>query len=165
MQYVYLMKATFGEEHGNKTLYKIGISDSPTRRAVEIGKQRGVAVTVVSEYPSDEFADLREKSLHSLFHDYWVFGEWFDLQRWVDESNNGDLAAILGSGWDWVQRWLRDVGGQWPITVVLAHDIEDNEDAAPKLRGAATKILNDYLVDGIVPSTELEDILRKRKQR
>lgn len=77
-QKVYLMKNDFG-------LYKIGISNNPSKRARVIANNSGVPTYIINVWQSNNAART-EKRLHKKFESVRMKGEWFNFTH-EDISN------------------------------------------------------------------------------
>jgi hypothetical protein len=67
--------------------YKIGRSDSPTKREATLLSQKS-SIELLFFFPG---TTNQEKMLHEIFKDKWVRGEWFDL-------TNNDLMLLKKIG-------------------------------------------------------------------
>ncbi len=73
-QYVYLFKNPYG-------FYKIGISNSPKKRASSIQSSSGVPITICSLWLTGQHkAIFVEKAAHTFFRARNTMGEWFSSE-------------------------------------------------------------------------------------
>jgi hypothetical protein len=69
--FVYLMQAENGE-------YKIGLSQNPPARALQLELNIGFRMTIIHAIPSDDM-QIDERNLLNTYSDKCIHGEWFAL--------------------------------------------------------------------------------------
>lgn len=60
----------------SRGLIKIGISKDPSKRLQELNSQTPYDLKLLAIIPKG--GRVKEKELHEIFHQYRIFGEWFD---------------------------------------------------------------------------------------
>lgn len=106
LEYVYAMLA---KESGR---VKIGISKSPESRLKQVQTSAPERVELISVTPS-LFARPIESSLHEIFDDERVTGEWFDL----DEDKVSALLEFMNDCKDYYRKYIGEVSYEYDTNI------------------------------------------------
>lgn len=122
--YVYLVKAEgfHGVLSPIKGRYKIGLTNNPERRLIELNGAQAPCLIIGLKYIEVENNALVEKELHQKFSSDRKYGEWFDFYVWqiplvhiaYDRYAKGTVIASL------VQYNLAKAGAICAIALIVA---------------------------------------------